>query len=76
MERGFQTDQDRLVKGLWQAGETTLAQANANLEQEYGPWWEANCTVRAQSGDDAHKPLARQHDGCWVRRRQELEAAV
>lgn len=62
VERGFHTDQDRLVKGLREAGAATLEQANAYLEQEYEPWWEANCTVRPQSGDDAHKPLAKQHD--------------
>lgn len=59
VERGFHTDQDQQVKGLREAGAATLEQAKAYLEQEYEPWWEANCTLPAQSGDDAHKPLAR-----------------
>lgn len=62
VERGFQTDQDRLVKGLREAGAATAAQANAYLEQEYLPWWEAHCTVRPACSDDAHKPLGPAHD--------------
>ena len=38
VERGFHTDQDRLVKGLRETGATTLEQANTYLEQEYEPW--------------------------------------
>lgn len=62
VERGFQTDQDRLVKGLREVGACTAEQANAYLEQHYLPWWEAQCTVRPASADDAHKALDQQHD--------------
>ena len=41
VERSFGTDQDRLVKGLRIAGAATLEQANAYLENEYMPEWEA-----------------------------------
>lgn len=62
VERGFQTDQDRLVKGLREVSASTAEQANAYLDQEYLPWWEAQCTVWPESSDDAHRPLAKQHD--------------
>jgi len=35
VERSFSTAQDRLVKGLRVAGEKTLEQANAYLQQEF-----------------------------------------
>lgn len=61
VERSFQTAQDRLVKGLRVAGVKTLDQANAYLESEYLPEWEAKFTVVADCGDDAHRPLGKQH---------------
>ena len=62
VERSFQTAQDRLVKGLRVAGAKTLEEANAYLEAEYLPEWEAKFTVVAACADDAHRPLGKQHD--------------
>lgn len=62
VERSFQTAQDRLVKGLRIAGAKTLEEANAYLEAEYLPEWEARFTVVAACADDAHRALGRQHD--------------
>jgi hypothetical protein len=62
VERNFLTAQDRLVKGLRVAGVRTLAEANAYLETDYLPWWEANCMVTARHPDDAHRPLEKHHD--------------
>jgi transposase len=61
VERSFQTAQDRLVKGLRVAGVKTLEQANAYLEAEYLPEWEDKFTVIADCGDNAHRPLGKQH---------------
>jgi transposase len=57
IERSFQTLQDRLVKGLRQAGARTLAEANEYLEKEFLPAWEERFTVKAASEVDAHRPL-------------------
>ncbi len=62
VERSFETAQDRLVKGLRVAGAKTLEQANAYLEAEYLPEWEAKFTVVAACVDDAHRALGKQHD--------------
>jgi transposase len=62
VERSFQTAQDRLVKGLRVAGARTLEEANAYLEAEYLPEWEAKFTVVAACADDAHRPLGQHHD--------------
>ncbi len=62
VERSFQTAQDRLVKGLRVAGAKTLEEANDYLEREYLPEWEARFTVVAACADNAHRPLAKQHD--------------
>jgi hypothetical protein len=62
VERSFETAQDRLVKGMRRAGACTLEEANRYLEQRFLPWWEANCTVQPACPDDAHRPLAREHD--------------
>jgi transposase len=62
VERSFKTAQDRLVKGLRVAGAKTLQEANAYLEAEYLPEWEAKFTVMAACSDDAHRPLRKQHD--------------
>jgi hypothetical protein len=61
IERSFQTDQDRLVKGLRVARAKTLAQANSYLEKEYIPWWNQTLTVVPASADDAHRPLGKEH---------------
>jgi transposase len=62
VERSFETAQDRLVKGLRVAEAKTLEQANAYLEAEYLPEWEAKFTVVAACADNAHRPLAKQHN--------------
>jgi transposase len=62
VERSFDTDQDRLVKGLRIAGARTLEQANAYLEAEYFPTWKEKFTVVAACADNAHRPLLPHHD--------------
>jgi transposase len=62
VERSFQTAQDRLVKGLRVAGAKTLEEANAYLEAEYLPEWEAKFTVIAACADDAHRPWGKRYD--------------
>jgi hypothetical protein len=61
VERGFQTAQDRLVKGLRVAGAKTLEQANAYLEAEFMVWWNHTIAVVPASLDDAHRPLGMEH---------------
>jgi hypothetical protein len=61
VERGFQTAQDRLVKGLRVAGAKTLEQANAYLEGEFIVWWNHTIAVVPASSDDAHRPLGKKH---------------
>lgn len=62
VERSFETAQDRLVKGLRVAGVRTLEEANAYLDAEYLPEWEAKFTVVPRCADDAHRPLEPSHD--------------
>ncbi len=62
VERSFETAQDRLVKGLRVAGVKTLAEANAYLEAEYLPEWQSKFTVVPACGDDAHRPLGKEHE--------------
>lgn len=62
VERSFDTDQDRLVKGLRIAGVRTLEQANAYLEAEYLPEWKQKFTVLPACADNAHRPLLKQHE--------------
>ena len=50
------------MKGLRVAGAKTLEQANAYLEAEYLPEWEAKFTVAAGCADDAHRSLEKQHE--------------
>lgn len=59
VERSFQTAQDRLVKGMRVAGVKTIEEANAYLEREFLPWWEAECTVKPAHPDNAHRPVAK-----------------
>jgi transposase len=61
VERGFQTAQDRLVKGLRVAGARTLEQANAYLEAEFIVWWNHTIAVVPASSDNAHRPLGKEH---------------
>ena len=62
VERSFQTAQDRLVKGMRVAGVRTIEEANAYLEREFLPWWEAECTVAPAHQDDAQRPLGKEHN--------------
>jgi len=62
VERSFQTAQDRLVKGLRVAGAKTLEEANAYLENEYLPEWEAKFTVCPACADDAHRSVGKQQE--------------
>jgi hypothetical protein len=57
VERGFATAQDRLVKGMREAGVRTREQANRYLETEFMPWWNQTLVVRPARADDAHRPL-------------------
>lgn len=57
VERAFKTLQDRLVKAMRVVGLTTMEQANAWLQSEFVPLWNARFTVRAACGADAHRPL-------------------
>jgi hypothetical protein len=61
IERSFQTDQDRLVKGLRVVQAKTLAEANSYLEKEFIPWWNQTLTVVPASTDDAHRSLGKEH---------------
>jgi transposase len=60
IERSFDTAQDRLVKGMRVAGVKTIEQANAYLENEYLPEWNAKFAVVPACADDAHRPLRKQ----------------
>ena len=62
VERSFGTAQDRLVKGLRVAGATTIEQANAYLENEFLPWWNATLRVTPSHPDEAHRELGPEHD--------------
>jgi hypothetical protein len=62
IERFFGTLQDRLVKGMRQAGVRTLAAANAYWEQKYWPLWNRRFTVEPANATDAHRPLRGKHD--------------
>lgn len=62
VERCFGTAQDRLVKGLRLAGAITLEQANAYLESEYLPEWNARWTNLPANATDAHRPFTELHD--------------
>ncbi|HTY87370.1 MAG TPA: ISNCY family transposase [Candidatus Acidoferrum sp.] len=62
VERQFQTDQDRLVKGMRVAGVCTIEAANRYLEEEFLPWWNTTLTVKPATAEDAHRPLGKEHD--------------
>ncbi len=62
VERGFRTAQDRLVKGLRVAGASTIKQANAYLESEFLPWWNATLRVTPAHPEEAHRELGPEHD--------------
>jgi transposase len=56
IERAFKTLQDRLVKGLRRAGASTIAEANAYLEDEFLAMWEQRFTTPAREPADLHRP--------------------
>jgi len=62
VERGFQTAQDRLVKGMRVAGVKTMEEANHYLESEFLPWVNSTLAVAPANADDAHRPLEKHHD--------------
>src|SRR5262249_32911283 len=57
IERAFQTAQDRLVKGLRQAGAKDLETANAYLGQVFLPLWNRRFRRQPQLAGDAHRAL-------------------
>ncbi|MEO7653735.1 MAG: ISNCY family transposase [Bryobacteraceae bacterium] len=57
VERSFRTAQDRLVKQLRLAKITTLAAANAFLENEYWPEWNENFARPVANFPNQHRPL-------------------
>ena len=57
MERSFATDQNRLVKHLRLAQVSTLEGANAFLETEYWPEWNARFAPPVQDFPNQHRPL-------------------
>jgi hypothetical protein len=57
VERSFGTDQDRLVKHLRLAHVSTLEAANAFLEKEYWPEWNARFARPVQDFPNQHRPL-------------------
>jgi transposase-like protein/biotin operon repressor len=61
VERQFLTAQDRLVKGMRVAEVCTIEAANVYLEKEFLPWWNRTLTVKPAQGDDAHRPLDKEH---------------
>ena len=60
IERSFLTAQDRLVKHLRLAKVSTLAGANAFLEKEYWPEWNAHFARPVADFPNYHRPLTPQ----------------
>lgn len=60
VERSFGTDQDRLVKHLRLAKAATLEQANAFLEREYWPEWNAKFARPVAEFPNQHRALTKQ----------------
>jgi hypothetical protein len=60
IERSFLTAQDRLVKHLRLAKIATLEDANAFLEEEYWPEWNAHFARPVGDFADHHRPLTPQ----------------
>jgi transposase len=59
VERLFGTLQDRLVKGMRQAGMRTVEEANQYLEEVFLPEWEERWTVRPKRKVNAHRRVSR-----------------
>jgi hypothetical protein len=62
VERSFSTDQDRLVKHLRLAQVSTLEAANAFLETEYWPEWNARFAKPVAEFPNQHRPLTQYLD--------------
>jgi hypothetical protein len=62
IERSFETDQDRLIKGLRLAKVTTMKGANEFLEKEYWPEWNERFARPLTGMVDLHRPLTAQQD--------------
>jgi len=62
VERFFGTAQDRWVKEMRLAGVQTRQQANALLRSKLQPEFNRRFTVKAASGQDAHRALGPGHD--------------
>ncbi len=62
VERNFQTAQDRLVKGMREAGVCTAEQANRYLDEVYLVWWQETRTVQPARKHDLHQKLDKSHD--------------
>lgn len=62
VERSFRTDQDRLVKQLRLAGIKTLEAANAFLETEYWPEWNAKFAKPIADFPNQHRTLTENLD--------------
>ncbi len=58
IERCFGTLQDRLVKGMRQAGIAAIDEANAYLEQVFLPMWNERFTCEPRDKFDAHRSPA------------------
>ena len=66
VERSFGTDQDRLVKQLRLAQIATLEAANAFLETEYWPEWNARFARPVEGFPNHHRPLTEHLDGAAI----------
>ena len=62
VERGFETDQDRLIKLMRLAKVKTMKEANEFLEKEYWPEWNERFTVRPKAAEDVHRPVSQEID--------------
>ena len=60
VERGFETDQDRLVKGLRLAKVKTRKGANEFLDAEYWPEWNSRFARSLDEIPNLHRPLTPQ----------------
>jgi transposase len=67
IERSFLTAQDRLVKHLRLAKVSTLEGANAFLEKEYWPEWNAHFARPVADFPNQHRPLTPQLDLAAIR---------
>jgi hypothetical protein len=66
IERSFFTDQDRLIKLLRLAKVSTLEGANAFLETEYWPEWNARFARPVSEFPHQHRPLHEHLDLCAI----------